>query len=282
MGTVGCADRCCLALLLVTPSLRLFSFVHSLVVYVTGDVGGPTLVTTQRLNSKRLAERGWVVHPRENRVCMFDGGVLHGVIPGRGIPSSVSSSSRPSLPQPLPAMQTAPKDGRKHKPCDGAEGPTSRKASAASLESSGEKARKKKRERAMEQDPPERAGMRVTWMVAFWRDIQARPALPRDPSPGSPPCGAGAAQPFPGEDCQHAGQEIPEARKSSGCTWPTLFTKKPVGWARREGWSGGIPVVPVSIPQVWEDVDVAENRRLRATVRRLKRLPEYDTCFQGF
>ena len=58
----------------------------SVVVYVTGDVGGPTLVTTQRLTSKRLADRGWIVHPRVNRVCMFDGGVLHGVIPGRGVP----------------------------------------------------------------------------------------------------------------------------------------------------------------------------------------------------
>lgn len=61
-------------------------FVPSVVVYVTGDVGGPTLVTTQRLTSKRLADRGWIVHPRVNRVCMFDGGVLHGVIPGRGVP----------------------------------------------------------------------------------------------------------------------------------------------------------------------------------------------------
>ena len=63
-----------------------------MVVYVTGDVGGPTLVTTQRLTSKRLADRGWIVHPRVNRVCMFDGGVLHGVIPGRGVPPAAPAA----------------------------------------------------------------------------------------------------------------------------------------------------------------------------------------------
>ena len=69
------------------------SFCLSVVVYVTGDVGGPTLVTTQRLTSKRLADRGWIVHPRVNRVCMFDGGVLHGVIPGRGVPPAAVVAS---------------------------------------------------------------------------------------------------------------------------------------------------------------------------------------------
>jgi len=58
----------------------------SIVVYLSeSPVGGPTLVTTQTLGSRGLARQGWLVHPVQNRVCVFDGHVLHGVIPGRGV-----------------------------------------------------------------------------------------------------------------------------------------------------------------------------------------------------
>ncbi|KAI8809551.1 hypothetical protein BJ742DRAFT_771028 [Cladochytrium replicatum] len=46
-------------------------------------VGGPTLVTNQRLVDP-LADRGYLVYPKLNRYVVFDGSVLHGVIPGRG------------------------------------------------------------------------------------------------------------------------------------------------------------------------------------------------------
>ncbi|GLC40893.1 hypothetical protein PLESTB_000011700 [Pleodorina starrii] len=55
----------------------------SAVIYLTGGVGGPTLVTPQLLGGP-LAPHGWLVYPRDNRVGMFDSTVLHGVIPGRG------------------------------------------------------------------------------------------------------------------------------------------------------------------------------------------------------
>ncbi|RKO93747.1 hypothetical protein BDK51DRAFT_29285 [Blyttiomyces helicus] len=55
----------------------------STVMYLTDGVGGPTLVTDQRIGGG-LAERGWAVYPKENRLTAFDGSVLHGVIPGRG------------------------------------------------------------------------------------------------------------------------------------------------------------------------------------------------------
>lgn len=296
----------------------------SVVVYVTGDVGGPTLVTTQRLTSKRLADRGWIVHPRVNRVCMFDGGVLHGVIPGRGVPAAAA-----------PAPCTASlKEAR---------------------ESESTKNRKDQSKRNNEEDQngaggtgliaqpgngeEERAGMRVTWMVAFWRDIQAR-SRPPPPSPRSslekkgrvgggtaagnssgwqrrlppePPSGAGAAQPFPAMPADHASaaaahqgdrgstprerkKTAPELQGGGGgerCsshpadpTWPALFQKKPDGWGGGGGPGSATKaetrVTPVPIPQVWEDVDAADNRRAGAGVRRLKRLPEYDLCFQGF
>lgn len=58
--------------------------------YLTeGDVGGPTLVTDQQQQHKRSAEKGWLVFPKLNRFAMFQGDLLHCVIPGRlgeGIP----------------------------------------------------------------------------------------------------------------------------------------------------------------------------------------------------
>eukprot|EP00668_Euglena_longa_P046356 GGOE01062041.1.p1 GENE.GGOE01062041.1~~GGOE01062041.1.p1 ORF type:complete len:442 (+),score=71.21 GGOE01062041.1:54-1379(+) len=51
-----------------------------------GHIGGPTLVTRQRLADQHLAGDGWLVFPHLNRYCMFNGEVLHGVIPGRGVP----------------------------------------------------------------------------------------------------------------------------------------------------------------------------------------------------
>ncbi|CAN0392079.1 unnamed protein product [Ectocarpus sp. 12 AP-2014] len=245
----------------------------SVVVYVTGDVGGPTLVTTQRLTSKRLADRGWIVHPRVNRVCMFDGGVLHGVIPGRGVPVTETP------PHPTPR----PEEDGQGVGCE-----------------------------VVKED---RAGMRVTWMVAFWRDIQARPPSSQQSPPLTattpakekttstrgeaasrrrqrPPSGAGAAQPFPAMPPLTSGNPNGGRRCSSaavaGPSWPALFRKKSEGWGENTaGVDGGggateVPVVPVAVPQVWEDVDPADNRRAGAGVRRLKRLPEYDLCFQGF
>jgi len=41
-------------------------------------------VTNQRLGDN-LAEHGWLAHPSLNRLTMFKGNVLHGVIPGRGV-----------------------------------------------------------------------------------------------------------------------------------------------------------------------------------------------------
>ena len=56
----------------------------STVLYLNDYLGGPTLVTNQSLTSDKLANKGWMVFPKRNRLCMFDGKMLHGVIPGRG------------------------------------------------------------------------------------------------------------------------------------------------------------------------------------------------------
>ena len=51
-------------------------------------VGGPTLVTNQRLGGE-LASQGWLSYPKCNRLAVFDAQYLHGVIPGRGPNPSV-------------------------------------------------------------------------------------------------------------------------------------------------------------------------------------------------
>ena len=67
----------------------------SAVVFVTGGVGGPTLVTDQRDDAKRLARNGWLIAPVAGRVAVFDGECLHGVLPGRGLVSKrVSKEQR--------------------------------------------------------------------------------------------------------------------------------------------------------------------------------------------
>jgi len=55
----------------------------SIVLYLSEGIGGPTLVTNQKLGGT-LGTEGWIVFPKVNRLTMFDASVLHGVIPGRG------------------------------------------------------------------------------------------------------------------------------------------------------------------------------------------------------
>jgi len=56
----------------------------STILYLTGDSGGPSLVTNQKLADTELASKGWLSHPKQARMVAFDGRVLHGVIPGKG------------------------------------------------------------------------------------------------------------------------------------------------------------------------------------------------------
>ena len=60
-------------------------------------VGGPTVVFEQRLGDGALGERAWIVPParvRGGRLCMFDGSLLHGVLPGK--PSACATPAAPS------------------------------------------------------------------------------------------------------------------------------------------------------------------------------------------
>jgi len=56
----------------------------STVTFVQGTCGGPTLVTDQTM-AKPIAQHGWVVRPRTNRTFIFNGEMLHCVLPGSGL-----------------------------------------------------------------------------------------------------------------------------------------------------------------------------------------------------
>jgi hypothetical protein len=70
------------------------------VLYLTGSVGGATLMTDQTLAGRKedgstsdgLASRGWFCHSKPNRVCVFKADYLHGVVPGRGLPPPPSAT----------------------------------------------------------------------------------------------------------------------------------------------------------------------------------------------
>lgn len=61
----------------------------SCVLYLDTDGGAPTLVTDHHIRDEASpgATQGWLCHPRPNRCLLFDGGLLHGVVP----------SARPSV-----------------------------------------------------------------------------------------------------------------------------------------------------------------------------------------
>lgn len=65
----------------------------STIVYITAGSGGPSLITNQRLGDDKLATHGWLCHPKEKRLVAFDGKVLHGVVPGKGVSPTTDDDS---------------------------------------------------------------------------------------------------------------------------------------------------------------------------------------------
>ena len=47
--------------------------------------GGPSLVTDQAFGATAMATQGWLCWPKRNRLMVFDGRMLHGVVPGKGV-----------------------------------------------------------------------------------------------------------------------------------------------------------------------------------------------------
>ncbi len=55
----------------------------STITFVSAECGGPTLITDQRVDG--ATSKGWLVSPEENRLVVFDGSLLHCVLPGCGV-----------------------------------------------------------------------------------------------------------------------------------------------------------------------------------------------------
>jgi hypothetical protein len=61
--------------------------IASTITFVSANCGGPTLITNQRVGG--VTNHGWLVSPKENRLVVFDGSLLHCVLPGCGVHPSV-------------------------------------------------------------------------------------------------------------------------------------------------------------------------------------------------
>jgi hypothetical protein len=77
-----------------TPRFSIRNPICSCVLFLSGGedaVGGPSVVTNQRLASRHLATKAWMCPAKSNRLLAFDGKVLHGVVPGKAFKVSDSS-----------------------------------------------------------------------------------------------------------------------------------------------------------------------------------------------
>eukprot|EP01063_Lacrimia_lanifica_P012822 TRINITY_DN1952_c0_g2_i1.p1 TRINITY_DN1952_c0_g2~~TRINITY_DN1952_c0_g2_i1.p1 ORF type:complete len:505 (+),score=177.32 TRINITY_DN1952_c0_g2_i1:64-1578(+) len=172
------------------------------IIFLTEGCGGPTMVTTHRHGATKLANTGFLVYPKTNRIVAYPANVLHGVIPGRGV---------------------APDGGK---------------------------------------------ARRTTLMIALWGDTGCRLR------PAAKP---GASRPYPEARSDGRHYTAPDPTPYS---WPGELALAPAvaGGERREP----VPVGPVVVDRVWEDVCLEENRKHRRSLEETEDMPHYDLCFQGF
>ena len=186
--------------------------VCSTVINISSDVGmgGETLVTTQTSSGRALATKGWLCANKRNRLLVFRGDLLHGVVPGPRFAAVRSNNDN--------------------------DGPSKEDA---------------------------RDRRRVTFMVAFWKDICIQDKE-----------GHGSARPF---------SRVAEEE------WA-----KPLSEVIEEGGSGGdeddvgVQKAKESFFQVpvWSDVDVEKNKENGVSVKEIRKyklaLPPYEDFFQFF
>mmetsp|Transcript_12636 Transcript_12636/g.24582 ORF Transcript_12636/g.24582 Transcript_12636/m.24582 type:complete len:365 (+) Transcript_12636:1518-2612(+) len=300
----------------------------STVLYLTPEgIGGPSLVTDlpfrddRGMRVERLAERGWMTLPRENRLTAFRGDLLHGVIPGRGVAP---------LYRVLRDLQTcdlldekANKGGKegegKKRKRPGESSPASSSSEEEEQEETtgkdingGKKKRtfpEKQNEKILKlksiEDALKRTGQtnstakgpirRVTLMVAFWAHVPRRPY--QEGMPGS-------AQSFP--------FPVDAATPRGNHKWPFLFyadASKEIPRLAEEcaRHSPGSPGQVFPVSPVWEALapspsassmttskaaggqkgqDGSQTARGLKEVKKGKQkasqLPHYNECFQGF
>ncbi|GAB5037613.1 Hypothetical protein NocV09_09200010 [Nannochloropsis oceanica] len=227
----------------------------SCVVYLSEiqGLGGPTLVTDQTLTGGRLATQGWLCHGKVNRVCLFEGRHLHGVLPGRGVPPQEGEVEGKEERRritfmvgfwkgELPARPAAPPQGRRRRKKIKTVG--SERGKAATTVAAGEKEEEEEAEE--EEDEEERARPR------------ANMSIPAPPFSDEAPC------PRWLQAAMEAGKEVEEGVKVGAMT-PELAT-------------GGLAV----LDRIWERVDAGEKEGGREGEGKEEPPPSYQSCFQGF
>jgi hypothetical protein len=179
--------------------------VCSTVINLSSDdgMGGETLVTTQTSSGRALATKGWLCSNKRNRLLVFRGDLLHGVVPGPRVAARATDD----------------------------------------IVLTKEEARE---------------GRRVTFMVAFWKDIRIQDEE-----------GHGSARPF----SRVAGEE-----------WAKPLVDV-VDDGEKEGRVGKAKDSFFQVP-VWSDVSVEKNRENGVSVKEIRKyklaLPPYEDFFQFF
>ena len=225
----------------------------STVLYLSSHskIGGPTLVTNQRLRNPTTTNLnsvcGWLVSSKPSRLVCFDGSVLHGVIPGKGvIPSSSASSSSSSSnsTHPIRTNSIHPNQQQQQRP------------------------------------------RRVSLMMAFWKDIKIRPGTkpgsarpwPTTTSSKSPSSSSSSSSVLPSwaielnrTDINDVNNDV-NANKKEGTTTTTTTPQQ----AKREQ--------TIPIRHVYENLDGTPVPKYNNTEDGGDGfyMPEYDRVFQGF
>ena len=219
----------------------------SSVLFVSGEIGGPTLVTNQKLNGP-LATDGWLVPPKKNRLVTFDAQYLHGAyINILLVPlSSLSSSSSPSFltNQAVPitdldAVRLASKINFFNLKMYDSIGVVPGRGFAS---------------RANDR--------RLTFMVGFWRDICAKSR---------------------GLDVAGPGQSFPAAEVSKYTWINEVVYDDSLEEISNVHISPSSGRTPVHISRVWQPIDdFIDSTEPSYIVKPASKLPDYNKCFQGF
>ncbi len=264
---------------------------HTQVLYLTEGVGGPTLVTPQAFNTPQLPTHGWLVHPRLNRLTVFRGDVLHGVIPGRA-----------SVEQP-PATASSINGGDSSPPFR-----------VTVMVALWEDIR-------VRRHPPGQFGAAMAWPVVTDTPTNPGPSTLTAANRAVTTANTGSQEQGEGKDKSHhstaaertskppskrtrvQGQQGTSTQQTTGLeptlTWPSLFSALPdtgthagaltgTGVASPLTLHGSVSVcevTPEPVAPVWCDVCEGESRAAGCSVGQMVaqgRLPSYDACFQGF
>ena len=215
--------------------------------------GGPTLVTDQVL-SGNLATKGWLVLPELNRVAVFDGRYLHGVIPGRDVPRGA-----PAIAGTSPRRITLMVAFWRQKVWEPVQHPGPCQHFPYDL---------------LPAEGGERSGEEEGSAASAVGGQGSDDALPASASASAAEVGAGADG---GEvAAAAAAAAAPSASASASelpLTWPLHFGKCEHDAARTDPRWSSKPVAPHPVSTVWERIDGATDED--------GALPDYDRCFQG-